>query len=1007
MQPVVARAPGTTPGVIPGVRAGADVAWFRPMGADEVAYHQATVVGRADDHPGAALDYYGSRGETPLRWGGAGAARLGLAGEVTPDAYEAAFGPGGFRLPATGDRLVATKRPGFELVVSAHKSVAVLGVIDRADEMHSILDVETAATMDWLDGWFQQRGGRRGRAQTRTATGGLTFAVTRHATSRAGDPSPHDHVLVANVIEMRDHVGGFKALNSAALRDTVEAATMVGRLHAAARAVELGFDIAPDEGPSGNLRHWKVVGVPDEVCALFSKRSDQITEHLAATGQHGYRARGVAARQTRSVKRQTGADELLPVWHAELSAVGWPVERLADHLTASQERVRGLPFPLSSGELDQIAAAVLDIDGNLLTRHKVFTRTNLVAEVAPRLYGRDPADLDRVLDHITTTRQVVPLIGVAGAREQSYTTVEVLAAEQTIARTIEALADQPGPTVDPDVAVEALRAKEQSIGVSLTPGQWTAVGALCGSDRAVTVMVGVAGSGKTTVLDAASTAWEQSGYWVVGTSTSGQAARTLSTEAHVEARTFASLLWLLDHGHLALDDRTVVVVDEAGMADDADLARLVLAVERSHANLILVGDHRQLAAVGPGGALAALLDRRPDLVVTLDDNVRQANPAERHALAELRAGSVPDAVAWYTTNGRIHPEPNRLDTVVAMTEAWAADIDAGRDTVLLAWRRADVADLNRLARDQWDRLGRLHGDDVAVVGGHSYAVGDRIIALAPNPAAGIVTSEPLTVDAVTTERIVARTSTGRTVTLTGDGIDTDHLDYGYAITVHRAQGATYQHAHVLAAGGGRELAYVALSRAKDHTMIYATADDLAQAVDDLQADWGVEHHQRWITDTPAHIGHEPAPTPAVDEHREPPLEMKQYDARRRLTALEHDYRALRSGTGRWSDTPEGVAARELIDARDSLDTARRAVNAPDTRWRDRRAATKSLDSLTAAVDAAEHRWQQIGQPVASQLQQAMAEARRHISMVETQELIQDLDRLQVRHRGAGLNLGLG
>ena len=77
------------------------MAWFRPMGAAEVAYHQETVVGRADDHPGAALDYYGSRGETPLRWGGAGAAHLGLEGEVTAEAYEAAFGPGGFAVPGT------------------------------------------------------------------------------------------------------------------------------------------------------------------------------------------------------------------------------------------------------------------------------------------------------------------------------------------------------------------------------------------------------------------------------------------------------------------------------------------------------------------------------------------------------------------------------------------------------------------------------------------------------------------------------------------------------------------------------------------------------------------------------------------------------------------------------------------------------------------------------------------------------------------------------------------
>ena len=48
------------------------------MGADSVVYHRATVIGRSDDHPGQALDYYASRGETPLVWGGGGAARLDL-----------------------------------------------------------------------------------------------------------------------------------------------------------------------------------------------------------------------------------------------------------------------------------------------------------------------------------------------------------------------------------------------------------------------------------------------------------------------------------------------------------------------------------------------------------------------------------------------------------------------------------------------------------------------------------------------------------------------------------------------------------------------------------------------------------------------------------------------------------------------------------------------------------------------------------------------------------------
>ena len=149
---------------------------------------------------------------------------------------------------------------------------------------------------------------------------------------------------------------------------------------------------------------------------------------------------------------------------------------------------------------------------------------------------------------------------------------------------------------------------------------------------------------------------------------------------------------------------------------------------------------------------------------------------ERRALAELRAGSVPAAVAWYAQAGRIHAQATRLDTLVAMTDTWAADVEAGHDSALLAWRRSDVADLNRLARSHWDRLGHLHGHDIHVDGGRAYAVGDRLVALAPNPRAGIVTSEPLTVTAVDHEALTVRTSHGRETALRGGEVDTKHLD---------------------------------------------------------------------------------------------------------------------------------------------------------------------------------------------------------------------------------------
>lgn len=314
------------------------MAWFRMMGIDSVEYHRSTVLGRADDHEGAALGYYGSRGETPLEWGGRLAERLGLVGAVDDAGYESVYGRGGARDPHLGHRLVHTRRPGVELVVSAHKTVAVLGIIGRADDMHTILDAESDATMAFLDEWFSRQGGRRGKAQRRTATSGLLWARTRHATSRAGDPLPHDHVLIANVTEMLDRAGGWKALDTAGMRDLVHAATMAGRMAAAAKAVELGYAIEADHGPSGRLDHWGIAGVPAEVAELFSKRSAAIEDELAQKGFRSYRARGFAARSTRDPKQDESPEALLVRWLDELDSLGWSTHKLNHRLQHVQRR---------------------------------------------------------------------------------------------------------------------------------------------------------------------------------------------------------------------------------------------------------------------------------------------------------------------------------------------------------------------------------------------------------------------------------------------------------------------------------------------------------------------------------------------------------------------------------------------------------------------------------------------------------------------------------------------
>ena len=123
--------------------------------------------------------------------------------------------------------------------------------------------------------------------------------------------------------------------------------------------------------------------------------------------------------------------------------------------------------------------------------------------------------------------------------------------------------------------------------------------------------------------------------------------------------------------------------------------------------------------------------------------------------------------------------------------------------------------------------------------------------LAPSDDRSVVTSTRATVVAVDVDRhaLAIEMTDGRQHELAGDELSHDRLAHGYAVTVHRSQGATHETAHVVEDGGGRELAYVKMSRARDRTTVYAVADDLEQVETDLRREWGTERRQRWAIDT--------------------------------------------------------------------------------------------------------------------------------------------------------------
>ena len=194
-----------------------------------------------------------------------------------------------------------------------------------------------------------------------------------------------------------------------------------------------------------------------------------------------------------------------------------------------------------------------------------------------------------------------------------------------------------------------------------------------------------------------------------------------------------------------------------------------------------------------------------------------------------------------------------------------------------------MAALNALARRRMAAHGEVGGPELEAPGGRRYAAGDRVVMLAPGDGRW-VTSERAEVVFIDIDRLALRFDDGRQEVLAGDELDADHLDYAYALTVHRNQAATVDRAHVFADGGGRELGYVAMSRARGPSHIYATADDVDQAAEDLVAEWGRSTRQRWVLDTDAVAGPEAPAHPRLTARPDDVVRMAQLRAERDAVA---------------------------------------------------------------------------------------------------------------------------
>lgn len=747
---------------------------------DPAAYYVEVIASGAED-------YYLSAEEVPGRWTGKGPAQLGLAGPVAAEDLRAVLDGDD---PGTGERLVGwRKRPGYDLTLSAPKSVSLLwGLGDRstaADVVQAHEDAVDAAIAYLEDAACLVRRGRGGRI--RLPGVGLVGASFRHRTSRAGDPNLHSHVVVANMTQAPD--GEWSALFSRAVFRHARTAGFVYQAvlrHGLSERLGVGFG-APKRGVR------EVEGVPAGVRKAFSRRRAEIEKAMAKHGARSKRGAQVATLDTRPEK-QAGLSEpaLRRSWRERAKEIGFDVG-------AVPRRKRPVSAVVPHAEL-----------GRLLTEHDAtFDRRAVLRAVAESAtHGLPYSEIVARADDFFASDDAVE---VSPGR---WSTPEILAIEADALRL--ARSRRPVRAAPSNLVAAAVAARP-----SMSAEQRRAVETITTGTEPVVMVVGQAGSGKTFALDAARAAWQASGHHVVGAGLAARAARQLQVGSGIPSSTIAALTADLQSGSVALGPDSVVVVDEAAMVGTRDLHRLIQATTTGAAKLVLVGDNRQLAEIGAGGLFAALARRLG--CAELTENRRQRDGAQRGIARALRDRRAERALLRLRRSGHLTVLDNVEDLRDRMAEDWLLEHRDGKHAVMLALHRSDVGDLNRRARSRLRAVGEL-GEPILAIDELDLAVGDRVIALRNRRRIGLLNGTQATVQGRAGNDIVVVTDEGARVQVPLEYLLDGHLAYAYALTVHKSQGMTCDVALVLGDDTlHAEAGYTAMTRARARNHLYAVA----------------------------------------------------------------------------------------------------------------------------------------------------------------------------------------
>ncbi|MGE0284400.1 MAG: AAA family ATPase, partial [Rhizobiaceae bacterium] len=358
---------------------------------------------------------------------------------------------------------------------------------------------------------------------------------------------------------------------------------------------------------------------------------------------------------------------------------------------------------------------------------------------------------------------------------------------------------------------------QDRFGGSLSDEQRAALRHILG-DRQFACVVGLAGSGKSTMLETARHAWHQQGIRVHGAALSGKAADGLKNASGIESRTLASLETSWKNGYEPIARGDVLVIDEAGMVGTTQMMRVADKLQKVGAKLVLVGDPGQLQPIEAGTPFRDLIECHG--AARLSEIHRQKEAWQRDASRDLAEGRTQDAMNAYDADGSVRRIANRDKALAALLEDYLGDRETGGPSstqLAFAHRRRDVFALNQAIRLALRSSAGAESETIFTTetGPRAFGAGDRIVFTRNDKELGVKNGMLGTVETIHPNEITVRLdgdcSASRRVTF--DPRTYRQFDHGYAVTIHKSQGATVDRSYVLASSTmDASLTYVALTR---------------------------------------------------------------------------------------------------------------------------------------------------------------------------------------------------